>query len=80
MPTSFTRISLWLALTGATLAACKQDLALWQPTGAAPPTLVEMKTWYAGRASTTHTISAGSAAARTTAATLPDSLNWLAVR
>lgn len=80
MPQSLTRLSLWLALTGATLAACKRDAASWQPAGAAPPTLLELKTWYAARASTTRPLPAGTGAARTASATRPDSLNWLAVR
>jgi len=77
MPKIFTRLSLLVAFTGATLAACKKEAALWQPDPAAPPTLREMQAWYAGRS---HARLTGANAARTASATPPDSLNWLAIK
>lgn len=80
MPKTLTRFSLLLALAGITLAACKKDFPLWQPTGATPPSLLELKTWYAGRASTAHAKPINSGTARSASAAQPDSLNWLAIQ
>jgi hypothetical protein len=80
MPKTLTRLSLLVALTGATLAACKKEAALWQPATTTPPTLREMKAWYAGRSSAAYAKLTGTNAARTASATPPDSLNWLAIK
>lgn len=84
MPKIFTRVSLLLVLTGAVLAACKKEITAWQPVASpmrsASPSLSELKTWYAGRASAAHARPAGSKITRTAAATSPDSLNWLAIK
>ena len=78
----FTQAGLLLALAGAALVACKREVDTLQPTssaasGTAPPSLTELKTWYAGRTSASYIQHTGSSTARSAS---PDSLNWLAVR
>ncbi|AMR28076.1 hypothetical protein A0257_13895 [Hymenobacter psoromatis] len=80
----FTQVSLLLTLAGAALVACKKDADTLRPApGAAspatPPTLAQLKTWYAGRTNARYSRPTGTTASATrTAGT--DSLGWLAIQ